>query len=116
MSNIDSVDINVLKTFKVDELRKELRFRHLPDKGAKDELVDFLLSDNERVIADNLQEALIFSRVKQAEDSKKTAELQREVDMLKNVRADTIDETQIPMELLSQLVATQKRSYLFPKI
>lgn len=63
MSNIDSVDINVLKTFKVDELRKELRFRHLPDKGAKDKLVDFLLADNERVIADNLQEALILQEL-----------------------------------------------------
>jgi len=108
MSNIDSIDINVLKTVKVDELRKELRFRHLPDKGTKDELVDFLLADNERVIADNLQEALITSREKQHEDLKKIAELQREVDTLKYARKDNIDKSQIPIELLSQLVATQK--------
>lgn len=60
-----------MKTFKVDELLKELRFRHLPDKGTKDELVDFLLADNERVKADNLQESLIASRVKKHEDLKK---------------------------------------------
>lgn len=32
----DSVDINQLKTIEVDELRKELKFRHLLDKGNKD--------------------------------------------------------------------------------
>jgi len=41
------------------------------------------LADNERVIAENLQEALIASRVKQHEDLKKITELQQEVEMLK---------------------------------
>lgn len=58
---LDSTDINQLKTIKVEELRKELKFRHLPDKGNKEELVDFLLSDNERVVADNIQESIIIS-------------------------------------------------------
>lgn len=60
----DSVDINQLKTIRVDELKKELKFRHLPDKGNNDELIDFLLADNERLVVDNLQEAIITSRFK----------------------------------------------------
>jgi len=64
----DSVDINQLKTIKVDELRKELKFRNLPDKRNKDELIDFLLADNVRFVVDNLQESIITSRFKEKED------------------------------------------------
>lgn len=46
MNNLDSTDINVLKSIKMDELKKELKFRHLPEKGNKDELIDFLLADS----------------------------------------------------------------------
>lgn len=37
----NSIDINQLKTIKVDKLRKELKFRHLPNKENKGELIDF---------------------------------------------------------------------------
>lgn len=65
MNNLDSIHINVLTTIKVDELKKEFKFRHLSEKGNKDELIEFLLADNERVIVNNLQEALIAFQVKQ---------------------------------------------------
>jgi hypothetical protein len=90
MNNLDSTDINVLKSIKMDELKKELKFRHLPEKGNKDELIDFLLADNERVIADNLQEALIASRVKQNENSKRIADLQQENEALKNLQIGAV--------------------------
>jgi len=95
----------MLKTLKVEEFRKDLRFRHLPVKVNKEELVDLLLVDNKRVIADNLKETLIASR---DDDLKKIADLQLEVVLLQNVRIDTGDKSQIPMDLLSELVATQK--------
>jgi len=80
----DSVDINQLKTIRVDELGKELKFRHLPDKGNKDELIDFLLADNdERLVADNLQESIITSRFKQKEDQIKLSEIQQKSIVMK---------------------------------
>lgn len=96
----DSVDINQLKTIKVDELRKELKFRHLPDKGNKDELIDFLLADNERLVADNLQESIITSRFKQKEDQIKLLEMKQKI--------ESKDNSTISIELLTQLVHTQK--------
>ncbi|XP_008180445.1 uncharacterized protein LOC103308580 [Acyrthosiphon pisum] len=41
-------------------------------------------------------------------DLKKIEDLQREVDLLKNARINTDDKSHFPMDLLSQLVATQK--------
>lgn len=100
MNNLDLININVLKTIKVDELKKGLKFWHLPEKSNKDKLVGFLLAGDERVITDNLQEAFIASEVKKNEDLKKVANLQQGVKELKSVRMET--------ELLIQLVATQK--------
>jgi len=102
----DSVDINQLKTIKVDELRKELKFRHLRDKRNKDELIDFLLADNERLVADNLQESIITSRFKQKEDQIKLSEMQQEIDSYKKIESK--DYSTISIELLTQLVHTQK--------
>lgn len=102
----DSVDINQLKTIKVDELRKELKFRHLPDKGNKDELIDFLLADNERLVADNLQESIITSRFKQKEDQIKLLEMQQKIDSYEKI--ETKDNSTISVEFLTQLVHTQK--------
>lgn len=103
---LDSTDIEILKSAKVEELKRELRFRHLPDRGNKEELVDFLLSDNERVIADNLQESLIASRNKQSEDTKKLLELQQTVDNYEKFNKS--NSNQIPIEILSQIANTQK--------
>lgn len=51
---LDSVDVNVLKSIKVKELRAELNFQLLLNCGLKDELVNNLLSDNERIIPDGI--------------------------------------------------------------
>lgn len=102
----DSVDINQLKTVKVDELRKELKFRHLPDKGNKDELIDFLLADNERLVADNLQESIITSRFKQKVDQIKLLEMKQKIDSYEKIESK--DNSTISIEVLTQLVHTQK--------
>jgi len=99
----DSIDINQLKSVKVEDLRKELRFRHLPDKGNKEDLVNLLLVDNERVIVENLQESMIASRHKQKEDLMMYKEMQQKLE-----KYESKDNSQISIELLTQLVHTQK--------
>lgn len=51
----------------------------IPNTGLKDELLNILLSDNERVIADSIQNNLIASRKKRDEDSRKIVELQNTI-------------------------------------
>lgn len=97
----DSTDVKLLKTISIDDLKKELRFRHLPDWGDQEELVDYLLFDNERVASDNLQESIILTRHKQNEDSKKLIELQQKVDKYEKLGSN--DNNQVSVELHRQL-------------
>jgi len=57
-----SIDKKVLKYIKIEEIRAELSFHMLQNTSLKDELVDILLSDNERVIADGIQKNRIVAR------------------------------------------------------
>jgi len=79
MSALDSTERTVLKSIKIEEIREELSFRLLPNTGQKEELVDILLSDNERVVADGIQVNLIAARKKRNEDAQKTIELQNTI-------------------------------------
>jgi len=54
MTTLDSTERSTLKTIKIEDLRDELSFRMLLNTGLKEELVDILLSDNERVVADGI--------------------------------------------------------------
>jgi len=79
MSALDSTERTVLKAIKTEEIREELLFRLLPNTGQKEELVDMLLSDNERVVADGIQANLIAARKKRNEDAQKIIELQNTI-------------------------------------
>lgn len=83
MNTLDAVDRNILKSFKIEDIRTELKFRMLPHNGVKEELIDILLNDNERVIADGIQSNLIEARVKRDEDTRKIEELQNTIDKMK---------------------------------
>lgn len=78
MSALDSTERTISKSIKIDEIREELAFRLLPNTGQK-ELVDILLSDNERVVADGIQVNLIAARQKRNEDAQKIIELQNTI-------------------------------------
>lgn len=41
MNSLDSTDVSVLENLKVEELRNELRLKHLPNRGNKEQIVDF---------------------------------------------------------------------------
>ncbi|KAL4126740.1 hypothetical protein QTP88_010949 [Uroleucon formosanum] len=79
ISALDSTERTVLKAIKTEEIREELLFRLLPNTDQKEELVDMLLSDNERVVADGIQANLIAARKKRNEDAQKIIELQNTI-------------------------------------
>jgi len=79
MNALDSTERTILKSIKIEEMRKELSFRLLPNTGQKEELVDMLLSDNERVVADGIQANLIAARKKRNEDAQKIIDLQNTI-------------------------------------
>lgn len=79
MSTLDSTERTVLKSIKIDEIREELSFRLLPNTGQKEELVDILLSDNERVVTNGIQLKLIAARKKRNQDAQKIIKLQNTI-------------------------------------
>lgn len=79
MNSLDSTDRTILKSIKIEELKEELLFHMLPNTDLKEELVDILLIDKERVVADNIQNNLIATRKKCNEDARKIEELQNTI-------------------------------------
>lgn len=107
MNPLDSIDKNVLKSAKIEELRNELKFRMLPNAGLKEELVDILLNDNERVIADGIQSNLIEAREKRNEDARKIEELQSTIASMK-LSYDGSSTNNNVLTLISQLSQSQE--------